>query len=707
MDEDDELPPAKKLSRDTNIGKQKKIREQAAKVCLAAKKAFEDQNTRNESAMDHWDAYNTTLGDRQFYHGTSEICTPFVRDAVQARQTRFSGQLFPENQKHIEAIGSDDTPYATISLLEHYIRRLKLKTDVVDPLIVNGDLEGQFNLYVSWEERTRYVTSRVKAPVSDEDGEELPESVAEPVDDMEEEQEVVDSGPRVEVLSDADVVVFPATSQSIEQALEDGGGVAIIRRWTEGVIKRMQAEGEIDKSEADDVLEQMSSLNKTGSSDIPKAQGEAAGVKIQRGSKIAVVYEVWTKLKINGERRICRILWAGETAFLSIKRNPYWCDRVPLLSCAVDKTSGVFKGKPPVAAVLDFHILANDTVNESADSGHFSLLPIILTDPAKNPKIGSMVLAPAAVWESSPNDTKFAQFPDMWKDGVERVMQIRSQIFQTLSVNPAMIPGTTGSNRKLNQAEIAQEQQVDILTTADAVTVIEEGILSPLLTLILEFDHQFRNDAILVRSFGPVGRQVKMEELEPQQVDRKVEFRWFGVEAAKTAAKLQQQIAGINVLRGIPPQAYPGFKMNLAPIISNMVENLFGPIIAPEVFSKDDPISVDPGIENEMMLHGFDTPTHPGDNDLQHLQVHVQAMQSGDPHGTVRKHIAAHQQQMQAKAMQQHAQAQPQPQGGGGGGPGVPQSGGQPRPPQSQPTPPGMIHPDQMNRAGSPQMPRK
>jgi hypothetical protein len=702
MDEDQNEPAgAKKPNRDAELSKKKKVREAATKICQTAEKAFRGQNDRDEAALDHWDAFNVTLSDRQFYHGTSEICTPFVRDAVQARQTRFSNQLFPENQKHIEAVGPGDTPYATVSLLEHYIHKLKFKSNVVDPLLINGDLEGQYSLYVSWEKCTRYVTSRIKRPVEDEEGNELP---AEPVDDMEEETEVVDSGPVVEVLSDADIVVFPATAQSIEQALELGGGVAIKRRWTEGEIKRRAANKEIGSTEADALLEAMSSLEKEGK-DVPKAQGEAAGVKIQRGSKVAIVYEVWCKLKVEDQRRICRVLWAGNDTFLSIKRNPYWCDIVPVISCAVDKTSGVFKGKAPVAAVLDFHILANDTVNEGADSGHFSLLPIIMTDPIKNPKIGSMVLAPAAIWETDPQSTQFAKFPEMWKDAAERVMEMRSQIFQTLGVNPAMIPGTTGKNRKMNQAEIAQEQQVDLLTTADAVTVLEQGVLTPLLTLILELDHQFREDSILIRSFGPVGQKMKMEELDPQQIDRKVEFRWYGVEAAKTASKLQQQIAGVNVLTKVPPQTHPDHDLNLAPVLSQIVENLFGPVLAPEIFKPKDVISVDPHVENEMMEHGFDTPIHPADNDVQHLQVHVQAMRGGDPHGTVRKHIAMHQKAAQAKAEQQMRAAMPQQGQAPGGGP---QPGGQPRPPQSQPGAPGQIHPDQMAAAGDPStMPRK
>jgi hypothetical protein len=77
-------------------------------------------------------------------------------------------------------------------------------------------------------------------------------------------------------------------------------------------------------------------------------------------------------------------------------------------------------------------------------------------------------------------------------------------------------------------------------------------------------------------------------------------------------------------------------------------------------------------------------------------------MASGDPHGTVRKHMVKHQSALQAKAMQKMRAMMPQ-QGQGGG----PQMGGQPGMPQSQPGAPGQIHPDQMARAGDVTMPRK
>jgi hypothetical protein len=705
MDEEEVEQPERKrrkTSRDAELSGRKTVCEEAIKVCQAAQKAFDDQRDRSEASSDHWSAFNVQLTDLQYYHGTSEICAPFVQDAVRARQTRFSGQLFPENQKHVEAVGQGPTPFATISLIEHYIRQSKLKTNVVDPLLINGDVEGQYNVFVSWEKRTRHVTAKVKKPVEDDDGMETGDEV----EDMADEEEVVDSGPAFEVLADSDVAVFPSTCQTVEQALEDGGGVVILRRWTKGQIKRKQASGEIDSAAAERILDQMTSVEKAAEiKDVNKDKARAAGLKLSGKTSLAIVFDIWCKLKVDGQRRICRILWAGDQVFLSIKRNPYWCDRVPLFSCPVDRVSGLFKGKAPVASVLGFHILGNDIINEMADSGHFSMLPIIMTDPARNPRVTSMVLAPAAIWETDPQSTEFAEFPDMWKTGIERAVAIRSQIFQTLGVNPSMIPGTTGSPRKMNQAEIALEQQVDILTTADAVTVLEEGILTPMISFILELDHQFRDESVLVRSFGPVGEKIMMEEIEPQQIDRKVVFRWLGVEAAKNAAKMQQQIAFINVLRGIPPQAYPGYQLNLAPVIEQQTENLFGPVLAPQIFKREDEITIDPHIENEMMEHGFDVEVHPGDQDIQHLQVHMIALkQSGDPHATIRKHIQKHQAQALAKAQKQMMARQAQPQGGGAPGPTM---GGQPGMPQSQPGAPGQIHPDQMARAGAPGMPRK
>jgi hypothetical protein len=358
------------------------------------------------------------------------------------------------------------------------------------------------------------------------------------------------------------------------------------------------------------------------------------------------------------------------------------------------------------------------------DSAAYALLPIVMTDPARNPRIGSMVLSLAAIWETSPNDTQFAKMPALWKDGLEIVSACRTQIFQTLGVNPAMITQQMGKG-KPSQAEVAREQQVDILTTADVVTNVEEACLTPMLDQWVELDHQYRDDEISVRQYGEMGLRARMERIPPIQMNKRYQFRWFGVESARNAQQIQQQIAMANILRGIPPQQYEGYRLNMVPLITRLVENAFGPRLAPLIFedmAKQMPVPV--GEENMLLINGFEVPTHAMDNDDEHIQAHVQLMQIAQaneniPAGAVRKfqvHIFAH---MQQKARKQAAAAQMQaqqmmggpPQGApgipGGAGPGVagtPRIGAQPGMPRQQ-GPPGQMNPDAV-RAQSGGMPR-
>ena len=50
------------------------------------------------------------------------------------------------------------------------------------------------------------------------------------------------------------------------------------------------------------------------------------------------------------------------------------------------------------------------------------------------------------------------------------------------------------------------------------------------------------------------------------------------------AQQIQQMIAGVNVIRGIPPQMYQGYRLNLVPAITHFMEVTFGPRLAPLIF---------------------------------------------------------------------------------------------------------------------------
>lgn len=696
-DEDQGLdPPRQTDDRDAELKDKPGVEKACLQLYKDIEKAFQDQWERANDNMNYWDIYNCQLGPNQFYSGNSKIFVPIVHDAVNARVTRFTNQIFPQSGRHVEVSASEDKPQAVMSLVEFYIRKARVRRNI-RKLLRNGDVEGQYTLALSWVRNERHVAMRVhRKPKVDDvelDGEEE-------FDDIEEET-IVHQYPKIEVIADADFVLLPARSDSVDEAIENGGSATILRRWSKAKIRQMIRDGEIDKEEGQNLLKTMNAKQSQQYPDKSKAMAEAAGIKIEGGTSTAVIYETWTKLKVEGERRICRAFFGGDNQILSVKRNKYWCDKVPILSSAQDEIEGVFKGQSKIKFVDTLQYAANDAVNEGMDAASYALMPIILTDPLKNPRIGSMVLNVAAIWETSPNDTKFAQMPPLWKDAFQLVNSAKDQIFQTLGVNPAMMPQQSISpGKKPNQAQIANEQQVDILTTADAVGGLESEILTPMLQWFVWLDHQYRDETMTIRSFGEMGVRADMEEIEPVQMDRRFEFRWFGVEAARNAQQMQQQMASLNVIKGIPPTAYPGYELNLAPAISQFLENVFGPRLAPQIFTDiRKKLALDAEFENTLLESGYELPVHVMDDDIAHMKAHMQELQErGDWHGTIRSHMIRHQMQMQLKQQQmQQQQIQGLMQPGGQQRGGGPRQGATPGAPRGGQQPPGAIHQDRLH----------
>lgn len=711
QDQDDIDEKAALRSRD--LSKVKSIKDELLKIFTEVEEGFRDQWNRSNDQLDYWDIYNCQLTSKQFYSGNSKIFVPIVHNAINARKTRFTNQIFPQSGRYVECTSSDGTrPDALTALLEHYVRKAKLRTRVMPAMVRAGDVEGQYNIYVSWVDRKRNVTWRTKGAPEIEEG--VPNPAADEVDDIQED-EISESHPEVEVISDSDVLVLPQTADSLEEAIADGGSVTIIRRWGKAKIKKMIRDGVIREDEGDALINQMQKKSPPENVNASKKMVDAAGIQGE-GKKHALVYETFTVLEVKGERRLCQAFYGGEKKILGCRRNPLWCDKLPLLSVPVEKVHGAFKGRSKIEPCADLQYAANDAVNEAWDSAAYALMPIVMTDPEKNPRVGSMVLSMAAVWETSPKDTQFAQMPNLWQHGFEMVNQCKAEVSQTLSVSPAAITAGVSQNMKSkpNQAMIAQEQQIDILNTADAVTVLEEGILTPMLELFVELDHQYRDEEITVRQFGEMGLRAAMEQIPPIQMDKRYQFRWFGVEQARSAQMIQQQIAMMNVLRGIPPEQMNGYKLNVAPLAVQLSENTFGPRLSPLILVSPEqqmPVPIDE--ENMLLGQGFEVPTHAMDDDKAHIQSHMQTLQMQQQMGDNKNakkfqtHIWKHMQQAQQKMQAQMGPPQGAPGVPGGAGPGVagtPRIGAQPGQPRNQ-GPPGMIHQDQMRDPSV--MPRK
>ena len=289
--------PAADLKRSRDLTDEKGVKDALMSLYKDVEKGYDDQINRTNEILDNWDLFNSELTSRQFYNGTSKIFVPLVHDAVNARVIRFTNQLFPQSGRCVGVTTEDGViPHSLIALLNHYVSKTRLRTAIVPALVRNGDIEGQYTIYCNWRKTERSVVWRTSEKAEIEEGVEDPD---EEIEDIEEE-EIVHDAPTVEIISDTDFLVLPATVNSLEQALEEGGCVSIIRRWTQARIKKLIKDGDIEEEAGEGLLKQMGDMPPNGKKDTSKEMVDAAGIKSDGRGKHALVYEVWHKLFIVG-----------------------------------------------------------------------------------------------------------------------------------------------------------------------------------------------------------------------------------------------------------------------------------------------------------------------------------------------------------------------------------------------------------------------
>jgi hypothetical protein len=318
----------------------------------------------------------------------------------------------------------------------------------------------------------------------------------------------------------------------------------------------------------------------------------------------------------------------------------------------------------------------------------------------------------AAVWPIAPDDVKPIPFPQLYKDAGQICTMLKAQINESLEVTETML-GKMPQGRKNNQlmGAMQQEQQINITDNADRY---EEVMLNPLLEMLYEYDCQFRTDEITIESRGEIGARAKMIKVEPQQWGERYFFRWIGTEFQATQNRIQQGIALMNVIKGIPPAMLDGRRLNLVPFLDKAVESVFGADLAPKIFVDErNTFTIDPELENEMLHNGLEVEVHEADDDNVHIRSHMKAAAIpdaatgvADPMGCFKKHLTAHMKQLQTKRQKQQAESMKALAGAPGGPPGAGPAGvagtpgmrpgampGQMRPAQG---PAGMQHADQM-----------
>lgn len=673
------------------------IYQKCLKFYPTIQKAYENREGADEAIKEYWAIYNAETDSNQMYQGNSNCYVPVVRDAINARAKRALKQLFPSRYKHVIAVGTDNRqPYPQLALLEHYIRTTKLKS-VCRSILVAGDVTGQWGLYVDWLKDIRNVSGMIKRnPILEDMDVEDPEADEE---EIVEDSEIVEEGPIVIDFPAEDLVVVPPTCNDIEKA----DLVALKLRLNKDQIQDMVDDGIFVLPPDSEISDWMDVKKGNDKVNPPSKRTSDAGIKTEGTNKYALIYEVTARLEFEkGKKSLAYIYFAGENDLIGIIKAPQWGQKRPTISAPVDRIGGSFSGISKIEAVKWMQWNLNDFWNMGQDSAMYSLLPIVMTDPEKNPNYSAMVFGLAAVWPTDPNSTKFASFPQLWKDSIEMCQSIKAQIHESLDVN-AMMMGQMPKGRK-NAGAMGAQQQEQSVSILDHAERFEEELLNPLMERFFEYDAQFRTDELTILTRGDIGVQAQMQQIPPQSWGERYQFMWSGTDYVLNMQMMQQQIATMNVLRGIPPQQLNGRKLDITPILEMLADNVFGSELSGKILVDDRvKYSVPAEVEDEMMANGILTEIHEADDDVEHLTLHqVAAKMGGDPNGLLRSHMQEHMKSIQKKREMAMGAQQPQPGAPGipgGAGPGVagtPRPGAQPQGPRLMQRPAGAIRPDAM-----------
>lgn len=687
------------------------IFKQAQDIYQPVQKAYDGKAEQADSIEEYWNIYSAKPDANLQYSGNSQCYVPVVRDAINSRVKRRLKQLFPTKHRHCEAVGSTgEIPHAQLALLEHYIRKTHLK-EIVRSDLVAGDVTGQWNLYIDWTRSYRRITEDIRRNPVLEDVPGQTVDLLDPTEeeDATEESEVLEEGPEVVDFATEDLAVVPPTCNDIEKA----DAVSLRLRLSKAKVQMLVSEGVFTLREGETVDQLWDGLEKNAgpggrqqNRDPNRARTWDAGVKTEGSYKYLLCYEVTARLSFpdpanEGKtiKRLAYIYFASQTRVLGIIIANQWGGKRPIISAPVERVKGSFFGVSKVEPVKFLQWNLVDYWNMGQDSAMYSLLPVFAVDPLANPTWSQLVMGLAAVWPVSPDKVKPITQQQLYKEALTICDNMKRQIWESMDVTELMM-GRMPQGRKNNQlmGAVQQEAMTNIMDDAERY---EEAMLTPLVERLMEYDRQYRTNSLTIVTMGEIGQKLKMTEIEPQQFGERYRYQWAGTSIVQGQQLMQQRIAGLNVLRGIPPQQLSGRRLDVTPIIERFVEDLYGPELAPKILIDERNLfTVPPDVENEMMHNGLPAQVHEADNDQEHLVAHMSAARlTGDPQGRYRAHIAMHTMAMQAKLQKQVAQQQGQPGAPGAGPPGI---AGSPRvgaaaagPRGGVQAPPGLPHPDQ------------
>jgi hypothetical protein len=355
-------------------------------------------------------------------------------------------------------------------------------------------------------------------------------------------------------------------------------------------------------------------------------------------------------LKGDGKKVPVQFFLANNYLVVSLRRNPYWHQVSPYLYGRYLKSPAFsFYGHSLAERLRSPQYMINDSINQTMDSMNYALSPVAVIDPAFAGDINSFKIFPGAKWFGSPQGIDFKVFPDVSGVGLQVTQEMRGIIQQFSDLNPSVAPQLSGKVRTATGAqaltgELAAQQR-------EMIRDDESSVLEPLCRMTHILLQQYQTESYIIKVQGAKGEWFS-KEINPEDIVGQVDFIWKGASyAEQTAVKTQQLLAFFDKaiqIESIKPGMFdvPGLTRKMAKEAFNMELS--------EVFLEDkEKFTVDPIMENKIILAEKEAKVHPGDNFEEHMTTHAEFFKDKEASDLAKaimfKHMRDHEVQKQAQ----------------------------------------------------------
>jgi len=631
----------------------------------------QDRSTLDERYINFLKIWKTEI-DITYYDGFTQIFVPQLRKNIEFAVRNLRRNLFPtDDYFSVEPVDTPETEAA--EKLKRFIywqlmNKVMLKR-YVTPFLRQLCMYGWSPVKVVWERQKKKVYTHEKETVPKY------EMVMNNVTGLKERQyagtdTIIKQVEREIYVADnptflpVDIFSFymwPVTAWDIDK---DAHCTMEELSLGKSDLKSMEREGRY--ANVDKATRTMPKDDRADRRVTKEKRAQDAGISTNSDSMVPVwrPVEYWGKFDLFGDGNDIDCLITvdrNSNTALEVRQNPHYDQSPAYVVAKMDELIGEFYAYGLIQPLETLQYLLNDTTKQMNDVMLFSLSPIVAYDDGGILNSNKLQIAPGNKWPIHPNDVAFLKPPDVSQSAVMTVQNTADMIDNFPGFEK--IP-TTGRRPATQVSAMQQDRGITILDWSEN---IECMVMNKFLKKCYMLNQQFLDDEVAFKVMGK-----DLERMSPEELIGDYHFYWMGANNTQNMiVKSQQMLNGLEIMTKIPStmeeQGDPWY------VFKEWWKKGLGLDNADRITKKIDLTEqLNPQQENYILALGKQLPVNPMDNDEEHIQWHLQAIQSPTLSEYVKSiikfHIQLHYDKMTKNKMaSQMSQMNSQGQGGNQG----------------------------------------